>query len=215
MLVQSPSKIFKADFAVWKQENSCRINEIVSDKDDAGILRKVTEIVLDENGSCILKPEESSIIMILTLYGKIQINGFEKIVSSRDVFTLKTAESLTLNIINTLSDEKADLLIFEMKSQKQENSFSIEELQINQRNMLIPISGNLELPNFIGLYEGRMEQEYSLYHSESQIFGMVVNGAFEFQNRLMETRDAVLLQEIETLEFEALSENALIIFLEI
>jgi len=44
---------------------------------------------------------------------------------------------------------------------------------------------------------------------------MVINGAFEFQNRLLETRDSILLRDIKILEFEALSENALIIFFEI
>ena len=77
------------------------------------------------------------------------------------------------------------------------------------------ISYNLKIPNFIGLYEGRKEQEYTLHTKGSSIFGMVINGAFEFQNRLLEARDAILLNEIETLEFEALSENALLIFLEI
>ena len=44
---------------------------------------------------------------------------------------------------------------------------------------------------------------------------MVINGAFEIQNRLLENRDAIILWEITELEFEALSENALIIFFEI
>ncbi|WP_262511631.1 hypothetical protein [Chryseobacterium carnipullorum] len=44
---------------------------------------------------------------------------------------------------------------------------------------------------------------------------MFINGAFEFQNRLMESRDVILLNGLETLEFEALSEDALLIFSEI
>jgi hypothetical protein len=41
------------------------------------------------------------------------------------------------------------------------------------------------------LYEGRKEEEYSV-HQKGKSFGMVINGAFEFQNRLLETRDAIL-----------------------
>ncbi len=62
---------------------------------------------------------------------------------------------------------------------------------------------------------GRKEDTYTLNQYGKTIFGMVLNGAFEFQNRLMENRDAILLNEIETLEFEALSENALILFLKV
>ena len=215
MLVQTPSQIFKADFAFWKKENKSVINEIIGKENNAGDLKTVTEVVLDENGIFEFESEENSTLIILTLYGKIQLNKFRKVISSEEVFTLKTKEKSTITIKNYLNDEKTDILIIELQSLNPENAFFIEELTIEKKNILIPISKKLEAPNFIGLYEGRKEETYSLYNPDKTIFGMVINGAFEFQNRLLETRDSILLKEIETLEFEALSENALILFLEI
>ena len=58
-------------------------------------------------------------------------------------------------------------------------------------------------------------KKYELKQENKSIFGIVINGACEFQDRLMETRDAILLYDLNTLEFEALSENLLIIFLEV
>ncbi|WP_449400412.1 pirin family protein [Chryseobacterium wanjuense] len=73
----------------------------------------------------------------------------------------------------------------------------------------------MNFPAFIGLYDGRKKQKYDLKLDNKSIFGIVINGACEFQDRLLETRDAILLQGLETLEFDALSENLLVIFLEI
>ncbi|WP_449386821.1 hypothetical protein [Chryseobacterium lineare] len=215
MLVQTPSQIFKADFAFWKKESKSVLNQIISNQNNAGHIKSVTEIILDENGSFEFESQENSTLIILTLYGKIQLNSFRKVISPEEVFTLKSKEKLTVTIRNYLNDEKTDILIIELQSLQPENAFFFEDLHIEKKNTLIPVSKKLEFPNFIGLYEGRKEEMYSLYNSSKMIFGMVINGAFEFQNRLLETRDSILLRDIQTLEFEALSENALIIFFEI
>ncbi|WEK69389.1 MAG: hypothetical protein P0Y62_16335 [Candidatus Chryseobacterium colombiense] len=214
MLVQSPSRIFKSDFSVWKEVNSCAVNEFFSGEDPLK-LRKVTEIVLPESGSYEFAYREKNNLLIIILYGEILINDFEKAISPKETFSLQSIEQNAITIKNNLTNEKADVLILEFKSKNLENAFTIEGLDLNRRNILHQISNNLKIPNFIGLYEGRKEQKYALHTKGSSIFGMVINGAFEFQNRLLEARDAILLSEIETLEFEALSENALLIFLEI
>jgi hypothetical protein len=151
----------------------------------------------------------------LVLYGEILINDFKKIISAHQVFTLKSTENDVLTIKNNLEGERADILIIELKSKKHDNSFRIKDLNIDFRNSFIQIAEDVDYPNFIGLYDGRKEDQYVLYHPQRSVFGMVINGAFEFQNRLLETRDAILLNEIDRLEFEALSENALLLFLEV
>lgn len=214
MLVQSPSRIFKSDFSVWKEENSCAANNFFSGEESLK-LRKALEVVLPENGSYKFVHQEETSLLIIVLYGEILINDFEKAISSEQIFTLQSVENNVVTITNNLPNEKADVLILEFKNKNPENSFTVEELDVNEKNVLLPITNHLKIPNFIGLYDGRKEQEYAVHIQGSYIFGMVINGAFEFQNRLLETRDAILLSEIERLEFEALSENALLIFLEI
>lgn len=214
MLVQHPSTIFKSDISIWKKENSSLVNEIFSGEENLK-LRKATEAVIDENGTYNFAYQEKCSLLVMVLYGEISINDFEKPISANQIFTLQSIESNILYIQNNLQDEKADILIFEFKNRKSETSFSVENLDLNEKNTLIKISENFKFPNFIGLYEGRKEQEYALYKKGKSIFGMIINGAFEFQNRLMETRDALLLSDVEILEFEALSENALIIFFEV
>lgn len=214
MLVQSVSKIIKADLSVWKKKGSSVVNTMVSEQENPN-LRNVVETVLEEGGSYNFTYQAGSTILIIVLYGEILINDFRKSITSEQVFIVKSKESHFLTLKNNFADEKADILILELKSKRPDNFFSLENLNFKNQNTLLQISNKLEYPNFIGLYEGRKEQEYSLYNKENTLFGIVLNGAFEFQNILLEARDAVIIKEIETLEFEALSENALLLFLEI
>lgn len=214
MLVQSASKIIKADLSVWKKKESCVVNTMVSEQENLN-LRNVVETVLDEGGSYHFTYQRDSSVLVIVLYGEILINDFKKPITSEQVFIAQSKESHFLTLKNNLADEKADILIVELKSKRPDHFFSVEDVNIRDKNTLIPISNQLEYPNFIGLYEGRREQEYSLYSKKNTLFGLVLNGAFEFQNMLLEARDAVIIKEIETLEFEALSENALLLFLEI
>lgn len=214
MLVQSVSKIIKADLSVWKKKGSSVVNTMVSEQENPN-LRNVVETVLEEGGSYNFTYQAGSTILIIVLYGEILINDFRKSITSEQVFIVKSKESHFLTLKNNFADEKADILILELKSKRPDDFFSLENLNFKNQNTLLQISNKLEYPNFIGLYEGRKEQEYSLYNKENTLFGIVLNGAFEFQNILLEARDAVIIKEIETLEFEALSENALLLFLEI
>lgn len=214
MLVQSASKIIKADLSVWKKKESCVVNTMVSEQENMN-LRSAVETVLDEAGSYNFNYKRDSSVVVIVLYGEILINDFKRPITSEQIFVVQSKESHILMIKNNLADEKADILILELKSKKTDHFFSVEEVNIRDKNTLIPISNQLEYPNFIGLYEGRQEQEYSLYNKKNTLFGLVLNGAFEFQNMLLEARDAVIIKEIETLEFEALSENALLVLLEV
>jgi hypothetical protein len=215
MLVQTPSQIFKADFAAWKKEEQSIIHKIIDENNTLGNHFRVTEVVLDEDGSYLYETNENSNTLILCLYGNFTLDSLKNTITSNEVVTIQSVQKTSFEIRNSLDTDKADLLIFEFKTQPSEDAISVEELSIESSNSLFPISKNIETPNFVGLYDGRMEETYPVQNLQKSIFGMVINGAFEFQNRLMESRDAIILSEIETLEFEALSENALLVFFEI
>ncbi|MBP6181188.1 hypothetical protein [Flavobacterium sp.] len=68
---------------------------------------------------------------------------------------------------------------------------------------------------FIGIYEARKEGFYSVKNNSNGVFVFVINGAFEIENRLLESKDGLSLSGINSLEWEALSENELLIVLEI
>lgn len=213
MLIQNPSRIFVSGLDLWKRENTSSAREIRIGENSG--LRTVTEAVIDENGSFHFTCSPKSSVLILVLYGEILIGSCSQPVSSAQFFMLKTGKSRALILKNNLPEEKADVLIIEMVNTGAEESFTTAgEITFPERNTLLPLRSPAGYPGFIGLYEGRKEGIYTVSQKNRSVFGMVINGAFEFQNRLLETRDALLIAEAETIEFEALSENALLILLE-
>jgi hypothetical protein len=65
-----------------------------------------------------------------------------------------------------------------------------------------------------GVYDSRTDDSVRLTGNCSHIFAYVINGSFEVEGRLMEYRDGLLLWETEVVAFEALSETAIILFIE-
>ncbi|MDR6465596.1 hypothetical protein [Chryseobacterium sediminis] len=215
MLVQTPSKIFKNDFRIWQENEKSTMTEILKDEDQTHTLLSLKEVVLDIEGEVRFNFDDERILLILPLYGQIIISDFYEPVSAGMSLTLNTPSGKDIVIKNLVHHDRSDFLIFEFKKDEYTQQFSKNELDFTLKNNIFQISKTVQHPNFIGLYNGRAEGYYALKESNKSIFGMVINGAFEFQNRLIENRDAILLWDLEELEFEALSENALILFMEI
>ena len=92
----------------------------------------------------------------------------------------------------------------------------IIDFNLENKNQLLSIQTPLSKNAFfIGQYGGREEDEYVLKNFSNSVFVFVVEGAFEVANRLLETRDGMALSHIETVEFEALSHDAILLLLEI
>lgn len=88
-------------------------------------------------------------------------------------------------------------------------SFEPEIVPFNwvEKNILIPILNDTTC--FMGKYGGR-EGEL-LKCDNSATFVWIVEGVFEVQNRLLHPRDALALWNLEEIDFEALSNDAIII----
>ena len=219
MLVQSPSKILKSDYRFWDLSPSAAIADV--HKDDRTVsstdntLSGVLEFVIYKDAQNLVTLKADQKVIFLPLYGKVRINGFGKVIEAGDVVVFESAEDQEVTVRNVLDDTDADILVITFNKKISENSYRINQLNLEIRNKLNFVDAGFNFPGFIGVFDGREEGRYILKEKNSGIFGMVINGAFEFQNRLIENRDAMVLWDIEELEFEALGENAIILFFEI
>lgn len=213
MLVQSPSQIFRADLAEWKVRKSAIVRTFDFQNLNTD-LQSFSEIIMEENSEFDFSLKPFATYVILTVFGSMEVEGFASEFSAGDVLTIHNPAAQQIKIKNKLTDEKADFIIIESVEKNIEKDFHTGQLDFAQRNKLIHLTPTLKSPGFIGLYDGRVEDTYKLKHSDT-VFGFVMNGAFEFQNRLLENRDAILLWEINELEFEALSKDALLLFIEL
>jgi redox-sensitive bicupin YhaK (pirin superfamily) len=87
---------------------------------------------------------------------------------------------------------------------------------VNYRNQLVPIPAhNTPYKLSIGKYAGREESIYKISDAGNGLFVFVIEGAFEVQYRLLHPRDGLALWEAEEIEFEALSNDAIILVMEV
>jgi redox-sensitive bicupin YhaK (pirin superfamily) len=97
------------------------------------------------------------------------------------------------------------------------SGFTTTAFDLSQKNALLPCSptsagsGNRA---FIGRYDGRAEDTL-IVAPDQGVFAFVVQGVFEVQNRLLHERDGLSLSTIQdnTVEFEALSSNAILLLI--
>ncbi|GAB3181967.1 pirin family protein [Telluribacter humicola] len=74
---------------------------------------------------------------------------------------------------------------------------------------------NLPFSLHLGRFNGRKEATYRLKNKSSQFFAFVLSGAFEVEGRLLHEKDSLALWDLEEVEIEALSYNALMLVLEV
>jgi len=101
---------------------------------------------------------------------------------------------------------------------------------LQDKNKLHPLfTENMEGPidhpsfcGFIGKYDGRNDGIYQLKAVENKqlangIFVFILSGAFDVQNRFLHARDGLALSDLqdELIEFEALSNDAILLLMEI
>lgn len=94
----------------------------------------------------------------------------------------------------------------------EESAFNLEA----HPNDLLPVGISALLPDAsacIGRFGGRQEGVYNLKEGTVNSFFFVIEGVFEIQDRLLETRDGLALRFHNPIEFEALSPNAVVFIL--
>ncbi|UCS92569.1 hypothetical protein KZP23_18015 [Echinicola marina] len=84
--------------------------------------------------------------------------------------------------------------------------------------MKIPGEENEQYPSqikiLIGEFEERKEYEYKVKRKSRNIFAYVLSGAFEVNNCLLSARDGLAISRTKLLEMEALSNDAIILVVE-
>jgi hypothetical protein len=72
-----------------------------------------------------------------------------------------------------------------------------------------------KINGYISILRARTQQVFQPKQDAHGLFVFVIDGAFEFHNRLLESGDALSLEGIEEVSFEALSDKAIVFILEV
>ncbi|WP_269234022.1 hypothetical protein [Flavobacterium flavigenum] len=159
-------------------------------------------------------------VIILPLFGGIECKnnlGNTEFLRVEQVKIIAAVDEMTLEIFNPYESENVSFLIihFQKETESFRNYFQNSEIDLTIRNKLIRLFHIQETACFIGVYDGRKEGFYTLKNLKNGVFVFVVNGAFEVEDRLLEAKDGLSIKSTEVIEWEALSENAVLLLFEV
>lgn len=217
MITQSPSQIFKAVFRGHEEDENYRcLSTFTTDeyKKSFGKIKKLNDETLAPQITKSFLIEEDTEVIILPLYGTVSLNQQEYI-NTEEIRVLKLAKGNSFELQNPYEKELINYLQIRFSTHNKNTENSIKKtFDFETRNTLFTIHDNGTIQISIGIFDGRSEGLYHLNSKNNGAFAFIINGAFEFQNRLLETRDGLSIWDISEIEFEALSENAILLLIE-
>lgn len=159
-------------------------------------------------------------IILLPLVGAIEIEkgkGELTFVDSGESLSMIITPDDRFTITNPYPDQAVNYLqIRILNNTLPAHHNERKAFDLNTKNTLIPIlepaDNNQQVT--IGKYEGRQDGIYFCQNPSNKTFIFIVEGAYEVQNRLLEKRDGLSLKNVKEVEFEALSNDAIILIME-
>lgn len=180
------------------------------------------EVLGPEQTDFIFFPKEDAVLILLPIVGGLAIRGHQEteyiVAGQVMILTRKMGDVVILD--NPYPDQSINFLQLQISISNIDslaNTNDIINLSLENKNQLLSF-GSTTIPMSIGQYDGRNEGVYQLENHSNGLFAFVIEGAFEVQNRLLEKKDGLALWNlaIDTkIEFEALSNNAIILLMEV
>lgn len=166
--------------------------------------------------------EADSVIVLIPVVGTIAYTdsaGHANYVSAGECQLYTTPKNTTIQIGNPYHDELVNFLQlwFHASGNEKDTAPQVTLFDIvNNANQLVSMPVTHPQYKFtIGKYHGREESVYKLSQPQNGLFAFVIQGAFEVQYRLLHPRDGLALWEASEIELEALSNEAIILVMEI
>jgi hypothetical protein len=180
---------------------------------------------LQAQHSIVVKVEKSSLCAVLPLVGTLDICLDNTQLISLEVgqlFIFKITQGSDYQINNPYEEGIINYVSFQLPFPETATDFTPQLIPLDlatKPNILQNLAiNNLKkdlLHNiFIGKFGGREEGIFIPQNPNNEVLSFVIAGVFEVQNRLVQPRDALVLWNINQIEFEALSEEAIILMIE-
>lgn len=157
----------------------------------------------------------------------IPITGGIDIVAKTKEFSVETGQVQILNlekgevleISNPYKDDNINYIQFGIRNEDyffSKNTLFDFDFE-KKPNQLIEIISDGKLPFKLsaGIFAGREEAIYKMESSANSFYTFIIDGAFEIEGRLMHARDGLALWNTQKVELEALSNNAILVILEL
>lgn len=181
-----------------------------------GNLQVLNDDTLQAGARLPMQAEENTRVLILPLVGGIEYTderGGHAFVAAGQTLEVVTKQSLSYEITNPYEEELINYLQIWIHQELDAYQVTSHSFELSPGNQLVPISQ--DQPYYIGQYDGRAQGHYTLADPAQGVFIFCIKGAFEMQNRLLESRDGLALKHADSIEFEALSAGAIGLIMEV
>ena len=202
---------------------------VAEDREPVGVLQVLNDNTLATRHSVTMRVEQNTDVLILPLIGGLEYkssvgNGFLEAGQSQ-LFSL--TNGLSYEISNPYETKSINYLEIWLTNPSPDFTPAVSQLSfdLSVANTLLPVfsarhsepENRLQSTGFVGRYAGREEGIYTLKQPENSVFVFILSGVFEVQNRLLHQRDGLGLTAVQRgiVEFEALSNDAVLLLLEI
>jgi redox-sensitive bicupin YhaK (pirin superfamily) len=227
MIKQTPAQIFKSDLrGAFKLDAFQRLStfNFGTYQDEYrkpfGSLKVLNEVILAPLQKTFIFTESDSEIVILPIFGGINYkdcSGNSDFIRIEQIKQISAQKGMSIELSNPYDLENVSYL--EIRFTAKTNNFKAAsnrfDFGFSERNIMKPLFEFSNTLGFIGIYDGRKEGFYTLNNHLNGIFVFVISGAFEVENILLQGKDGLSLQKTETIEWEALSENAVLLLFEV
>ena len=233
MIKQTPGKIFLADQRGLMETSRFRRYSTFNFGDYAhehkaafGRLYAVNEETLGGNQHLEFSADRDSHLLLIPVTGELLVSlptQEDAIVEVETMHLLTVPAGSTIGLRNPYATElvtflhlwvQPDAPVTAISSQQYVFGLSNSGGQLAEAAAPQQVSTPVPFSVYLGRFAGRQETVYHL-PQESSFFAYVLAGAFEVEGRLLHEKDSLALWETEEVELEALSNNALLLVLEL
>lgn len=226
MNIISQGKIFLSDQRVIieseriKRYSTFNFDNIYnSAKEPIGNLYALHDDMLAPNASINFFHREQGYVIIVPLLGAVNYIDDEENETSIEVgksTMVFLAANSFFKLKNPNEEAAINYLIIGVKAKNGNSNIPISlDINLSTLNLLTTITPKtVPFKVSLGRFKGRGESEYQL-NDTAVLYCFVLSGAFEIDGRLLHERDGIALWATEKVEMEALSEQAILLTVEL
>jgi redox-sensitive bicupin YhaK (pirin superfamily) len=222
MIPQSPGKMYLSDerglneMPWFRTFNTFNFGRYFSEhKQPFGALYVLNEDVLAGNRSFRMEVETSSDIILIPIVGAITYftpDGRNGLLEAGQAQVLHVQDAFEIR--NPYEHDLVKFLQLWIKSPAASPG-SLVAVDLSKKDSLFTLHHTDNYRIAIGKFNGRGEGSYHLHDKQRGVFVFNIEGAFEVQYRLLHEGDGLALWDIDTVALEALSNDAILLIIEI
>ena len=156
--------------------------------------------------------EEDVLVVLMPLVGSLQlvVKNKEVALHPEDIrcFTLQKGDSFIIK--NNHPEHTLNFLQIRLRTKA---SLIQKDIESGLINALSAVLKSDECSMYFGVFNARKKAHLTMNSNTIGCYVFLINGAFEVEDRLVESRDALWLRNTKQLELEALSENGIVLLL--